>query len=195
MASRDNEGMIDYLKSFELFSKEEIDAFLSLGTYESMPKDSYFFEEGNICTKVAFITSGIFRHFYRLNDGEPITYCFSLTNNFVAPYSSFISEKRSSENIQAITNAHLFVIPKLKMDKLINENRSWLMFSKKIAEKQYIKREKRIFVLQKERAINKYKALVDNTPEYVQHIPLGYLASYLGISQRHLSRMRKELSF
>jgi len=34
-----------------------------------------------------------------------------------------------------------------------------------------------------------------NQPEYIQHIPLQYLASYLGVSQRHLSRIRKEISF
>jgi len=50
--------------------------------------------------------------------------------------------------------------------------------------------EKRIFLLQKESAETKYQDLLKHHPEYLNLIPLNYLASYLGITQRHLSRIR-----
>lgn len=69
------------------------------------------------------------------------------------------------------------------------------MFLKLIAEQQYLELENRVFQLQKETALQRYTSLLNNHPEFVQEIPLQYLASYLGITQRHLSRIRKQISF
>jgi len=66
---------------------------------------------------------------------------------------------------------------------------------KVVAEQQYIELEKRIFKLQKDNASKRYADLIKHQPEYILKIPLQYLASYLGITQRHLSRIRKEISF
>ena len=77
------------------------------------------------------------------------------------------------------------------VDELHEHSRAWLLFSKQVAEHNYVKLEQRILLLQNENATTRYQELVDNHSEYIQNIPLGYLASYLGISQRHLSRVRK----
>jgi CRP-like cAMP-binding protein len=124
-----------------------------------------------------------------------VTYCFSFPNELIAGYSSFITQEKTSENIQALTNCELIEFSKGKLDELVDTQRNWLLFSKQIAENQYVKLEKRIYMLQKENALARYKELLDKQPEYLQKIPLGHLASYLGISQRHLSRLRKQISF
>ncbi|MNY26270.1 hypothetical protein D3C86_1601080 [compost metagenome] len=64
-----------------------------------------------------------------------------------------------------------------------------------IAEQQYLELEKRLFLFQKEKAKKRYMDLLENQPDYVQQIPLQYLASYLGITSRHLSRLRREIVF
>ena len=110
-------------------------------------------------------------------------------------YSSFITGQNTVENIQAITDVELLIIPKSTIDDLVKENANWIKFLKIVAEQQYIELEKRIFQLQKNSALQRYRDLITNQPEYIQHIPLQYLASYLGITQRHLSRIRKEISF
>jgi glycerol-3-phosphate responsive antiterminator len=56
------------------------------------------------------------------------------------------------------------------------------MFFKLIAEQEYIKIEKRIFLLQKETAEKIYRDLVTNQPELLQLIPLNFLSSYLGVT-------------
>ena len=184
-----------YLQSFHLFSEADITELLALGTYISIKKGDYFFEGGKTCNKVAFVFSGSFRHFYQSASGEEITYCFTLADNFVTAYSSFVSNKKTNECIQALADASLFVIPKTEMERLINTRNNWLTFSKIIADRQYIKRENRILLLQKESAKMKYESLLEDKPEYVLNIPLQYLASYIGVTQRHLSRLRKEMSF
>lgn len=64
-----------------------------------------------------------------------------------------------------------------------------------IAEEQYLELEKRVFQLQKETASQRYANLIKDHPEFIQQLPLHYLASYLGITQRHLSRIRNQISF
>jgi len=86
-------------------------------------------------------------------------------------------------------------IYRLQLDILIQQNTNWTYFLKTIAEQQYIELEKRIFQLQKSDAKKRYSDLMSNQPEYIQKISLKHLASYLGISQRHLSRIRKEFTF
>lgn len=184
-----------YLHSFEILSETEIDDFIKHTTPKKLNKLDFFIREGEICKEIAFINSGTFRSFYTSNKGEEFTYCIMFPNNFLAAYSSFITGEASFENMQALTEVELLVISKNKVDELAQENTNWLKVFKIIAEQQYIELEKRIYQLQKNNAIERYKDLIENQPQYIQQIPLQYLASYLGITQRHLSRIRKEITF
>lgn len=185
----------DYLKSFNVLTDHEIENFLQLSTKRDLSKADYFIREGETCKDVAFVLSGILRSFYISDKGEEITYCITFPNNLMTAYSSFITGQSTTENIQAITPVELLIIQKNKIDDLAMKNPNWIKFLKIIAEQQYIELEKRIFLLQKNNALQRYADLVKNQPEYIQNIPLYYLASYLGITQRHLSRIRREISF
>lgn len=184
-----------FLKSFNILTDIEIDDFIQLSTYKLFKKSEYFIKEGETCKQVAFVLSGSLRSYYISDKAEEITYCITFPNNLMTAYSSFLTEKPTQENIQAVTPTELLIIQKEKIEKLVQQNSNWIYFLKTIAEQQYIELEKRIFQLQKSDAAKRYADLIKNQPEYIQKIPLQYLASYLGITQRHLSRIRKELTF
>ncbi len=185
----------DYFRSFNLFSEDEIEEFLQLFEIRRLNKNDYFVQEGERCREVAFINSGIFRSFYTSDNGKDMTYCFKFPNMMIAAYSSFISGCLSKESIQAITDVELLILKKEKMDLLVKDALNWTQFLKIIAEQEYLELETRFFQLQRDNAVQRYEALLKNQPDYIQKIPLQYLASYLGITQRHLSRIRKEISF
>jgi CRP-like cAMP-binding protein len=186
--------MKNYLKSFNILSKDEIDLFETKATYKKVKKGDFFIKEGQTCKEIAFVTSGLFRSFYYSSSEEEVTYCFTFSSSFVSAYSSFLSQTKTVENIQALTDIELLIISREEILKLENSSTNWLKFFKFIAEQEYIKMEKRIFILQKESAEKRYQDLLTNDPEYLQLIPLNYLSSYLGITQRHLSRIRKLIS-
>jgi CRP-like cAMP-binding protein len=183
--------MRNYLKSFNILSDDEIDLFESKLIHKMLKKDDYFIKEGRTSKEVAFVVSGLFRSFYYSSSEEEVTYCFAFSNSFVSAYSSFLTQTKTIENIQALTSIELLTISRNEILKLENSSKNWLRFSKLIAEQEYIKMEKRIFILQKESAEKRYEDLLTNQPRYLQLIPLSYLSSYLGITQRHLSRIRK----
>jgi hypothetical protein len=81
-----------------------------------------------------------------------------------------------------LTDINLLTISREEILILENSRINWLMFFKLIAEQEYIKIEKRIFLLQKETAEKIYRDLVTNQPELLQLIPLNFLSSYLGVT-------------
>jgi len=184
-----------YFKSFHIFSDAEIENITCFFKEKKMKKNDFFIKEGDTGKQVAFIASGIFRSYYISEDGKDNTYCFRFPNEFLASYASFITDKPGMENMQAVSDAVIFVIPKSRIEELANENQRWTLFLKRIAEQEYLEIEKRFFQLQRESAAQRYTFLLQHQPHYIQQIPLQYLASYLGITQRHLSRIRKEISF
>lgn len=185
----------DFLSSFQLFSATEIDEVIAMMKPKTMPKGAYFIQEGKICKEVAFLTSGILRTFSRAESGVETTYCITFPGALMTAYSSFITGEPSIENIQALVPIELLLIQKSDLEHLSNTNLNWSKFLKIIAEQQYLELEKRIFQFQQEKAKTRYLGLLQHQPVYVLQIPLQYLASYLGISPRHLSRLRKEISF
>lgn len=184
-----------YLQSFDLFSDEEINQLVQLFEVRHLNKNDIFINEGKISNEVAFVIDGLFRSFYISEAGKDITYCFRFPNQFIAAYSSFITGNPSVENIQAITKAQILVIKKEVIQKLSIHSLKWTTFLKIVAEQQYLELENRIFQLQRDSASKRYKSLMENQPTYIQKLPLQYLASFLGITQRHLSRIRSEVSF
>lgn len=182
------------LNQFSILSNEEIENFLALCNYKKLQKGDFFSKEDTTCNEIGFVLSGIFRSYYFSSEEEEITYCFIFPDNFITAYSSFITQNKTQENIQAITNIEMLVISREAVTKLEQSSTNWLRFLKFVAEQEYIKLEKRVFMLQKEKAETRYKDLIENKPQFLQQIPLHYLASYLGVTQRHLSRIRKEIS-
>ncbi|MBL4705868.1 MAG: Crp/Fnr family transcriptional regulator [Flavobacteriales bacterium] len=186
--------MKDHLKSFNILTEEEIDSFQDLIVPKSLKKGEFFITEGKTCKQIAFIVSGLFRSFYYSSEEEDVTYCLTFENSFLTAYSSFITQLPTDENIQALSDVDLLVISKEKIDQLESSSVNWLRLFKLIAENEYLKMEKRVFMLQRESAETRYLDLIENHPKYLNSVPLNYLASYLGITPRHLSRIRKSIS-
>ncbi|MDO6490870.1 MULTISPECIES: Crp/Fnr family transcriptional regulator [unclassified Cellulophaga] len=184
-----------YLESFNLFSNEEIENFLDICEYKTLKKNDFFLMEDEICDNISFVVSGIFRSFYHSNSQDQITYCFTFQNSLLMAYSSFISGEGSKENIQALTNSKIITIPKTTLNNLAKSNTNWLQFLKIIAEQEYLELEKWIFNHQKDKAQQRYLDLITKQPKYIKEIPLVYIASYLGVTQRHLSRIRANIDY
>jgi CRP-like cAMP-binding protein len=182
-----------YLESVGYLSEEDIHSLIAFVHSRKLKKGEFFIREGQISMEVGFLVAGLIRSYYTTNSGEEITYCFRFPNDMITAYSSFITGNKTEENLQAIADVELLVFSKQDLNKLANDSLNWVKFLKKMAELQYIELENRIFQLQKTTALQRYENLLLNHPEFVQKIPLQYLASYLGITQRHLSRIRKEL--
>jgi CRP-like cAMP-binding protein len=189
------ESLRNMLISVNILTDSEIARGLKNFEPKLFEKGDILIEAGMVCDWMAFVNSGVLRNFYISSKDEEVTYCLTFPNKVISAFSSFMTQKVTFENIHALTNGELLVIKHNPYYDLMNSSENWLKFSRFVAEQSYIEMEHRLLALQMETAKKRYEDLLKFNPDYLQKVPLKYLSSYLGITQRHLSRLRKEISF
>lgn len=181
------------LYAFGILDRADIEMAIAVGSKRRIKKGEILVEEGTICQEAGLILSGFFRSFYMNQDAEEITYCFTFRGEFATAYASFISGTPSNETIQAMSDGELFILTKAQINQFEQQSQNWLKLTKTLAELEYMRMEKRLLSLLNNNARERYLDLLKQYPEYLQLIPLHQLASYLGVTQRHLSRIRKQV--
>ena len=131
------------------------------------------------------------RHFYSTNESE-VTRWVSLQHDFVTSLRSFISQSPSIENLQAISDCELVVFDRKVFVILIEKNQAFKNFYIKALEYNYITIEDRVFSLIEKSAEERFEWMSKNQLRFIQQVPVMYTASMLGITPRHLSRLRKK---
>jgi CRP-like cAMP-binding protein len=152
-------------------------------------KNDYLLAEGKVCRHLYFLEQGALRGFYNL-DGKEITHWFGFENDFVTSFHSFITQQTSVENIQLLEGSILWAISKEMLAGLFNQYHEIERLVRIVYEKYYIRLEERYVNAQFKTATERYENLLRQTPHIVERVPLGHIASYLGISQETLSRIR-----
>ena len=157
-----------------------------------LKKNDFFVEEGNVCRYFGFIESGVLQH-SSIVLGEDKTTYLALKNSCVAALKSFLKKTSSRKNIKALSDCTLWVIDCDAFNILIKNNKAFHTFYFNLIENQiFLIDDYRIDLLTLTPEERYHKLLV-NEPDLLQEVPLHYLASFLGISSRHMSRIRKKI--
>jgi len=184
---------ISYLLQFGQLNQQQIDLIQSKGVFKEIKKDDYFQEAGKIPREVGFLTEGIIRICYYNNKGDEITKYFIDENNLIVDINSYNQNIPSSGYIQAITDCKFIVFSKEAMKDLSMTILIWDDLINKIMNKALIEKVNKISPMLAEQATERYRTFFTKFPTLANRIPLSYLASYLGITQSSLSRIRKNL--
>jgi CRP-like cAMP-binding protein len=154
-------------------------------------KNELLLSEGRICRHLYFLEKGAIRGFYNL-DGKEITHWFGFENDFVTSFHSFITGEPALENIQLMEGSILWAIPKETLNELLSKHHEVERLVRIAYEKYYIRLEERFVNAQFKTATERYENLLQHSPFILERVPLGFIASYLGISQETLSRIRSK---
>jgi CRP-like cAMP-binding protein len=184
---------IDYILQFGDLNKQQIDLITSKATRLDLHKDEYFSEAGKIPKQVGFILKGVVRFCYYNNKGQEITHHFVDENNFVSDQQKFEAQIVASDYIEAVTDCQLLVFSKKDWDEIGNTIVGWDAITGKILKNCLLKTIERRSPLVSEDATTRYLSFIEMFPNLVNRIPLSYVASYLGITQQSLSRIRKNI--
>lgn len=159
---------------------------------KTLSKNEYFAKEGNVCKYFCFIESGILQHSIQVSDEEKTTY-LGLKNSCTASLKSFLQQTPSRKNIKALSDCSLWVISANDFKQLLKNNKGFHQFYFNLIENQiFLIDDYRIDLLTLTPE-ERYQKLLLNEPKLLQEVPLHYLASFLGISTRHMSRIRKNI--
>lgn len=181
--------MIDSLKALGLTESQAQILLEGFDSHKKLASGKFFVKAGKVCTEVGIITKGKCRFYYDTKDGE-VTRWVSLTNDFVASLSSFITQKPGPENIQAMEATEMIIMPRTTWLALYEQHEFIRNFWAKLMEMNYIGMEERVFNLIAKSAEERYQWMRENQPRFIQEVPDKYLASMLGTTPRHLSRIR-----
>ncbi|MBW8682874.1 Crp/Fnr family transcriptional regulator [Chitinophaga rhizophila] len=141
---------------------------------------------------IFFIKTGIARAFATKGDKE-ITFWFGKEGDTLVSMSSFVEGKPGYEDIELLEDAQLYEIKSSDLQSLFIQDIHIANWGRKFAETELMKAERRLISLQFGTATERYKELLENNPSLIQRVPLGHIASYLGITQVSLSRIRSEI--
>ena len=187
------EALVSYLLQFGNLNKQQIDLIKSKVVFKEIKKDEYYHEAGKIPREVIFLREGIMRVCYYNNKGDEVTKYFIDENNFLADISNYNQEIPSTEYVQAVTDCSYFVLSKTAMKELSMTIIEWDNIVAKITAKGLADKVNKISSMMAEDAKERYLSFLEKFPKLATRIPLSYLASYLGITQSSLSRIRKNI--
>ncbi|MDF2438435.1 MAG: putative transcriptional regulator, Crp/Fnr family [Bacteroidota bacterium] len=182
-------SFFSYLSSLIHVSDSLKAELLSITEELNVGRNEPIVEINNRCNDLFFIEKGLVRGFY-YEGGKEITNWFAQEGEFATCFYSFIAIKPAFETIEALEDSILIRIPHAGLEKLYLKFPETERVGRIITEAYYIKLEERLLSLQFKNAKERYQNFVLSKPSLLQRASLGQIASYLGITQETLSRIR-----
>lgn len=155
-----------------------------------LKKNQFLVKEGEVCSFFCYVESGVLQHAIAINDEEKTTY-LALRNSATSSLNSFLKSTPSRKSIKALVDCKLWVINQDDFKDLIQNNNAFHQFYYNLIEKQIMLIDDYRIDLLTLTPEERYQKLLLTEPKLLQEVPLHYLASFLGISNRHMSRIRK----
>jgi CRP-like cAMP-binding protein len=160
----------------------------------SFPKNYIVEEEGKIPEHLYFIVSGFMRLFHYHENGNEVTTHINCPPGFIASYSGFINQTKTNDSLECITECDLLRITKPNLDLLTLNSPVFKDFSISVFQQSLAYNEKRSMELATLSADQRYKKLLEDHPDIVRHVPVQYIASFLGMKPESLSRIRRQMN-
>jgi len=157
----------------------------------AMPKGTFLITEAKVCDQIYFLEKGCLRGYYNL-DTKEISYWFAFEHSFVTSYFSFITRKPGIENIQLLEDCTLWSVSYERLQHLYETHPDMERLGRIMHERYYVMLEERFVSNHFKEARERYDNLITQAPHILQRVPLRYIASYLGITQETLSRIRNK---
>ena len=185
--------VITDLARFMEFSEEEGEAFKKILRIKTLKKNDHILIEGDFCNYGIFIEKGCLRYYYMV-EGVESTGNFFFENDWYADCESFLYDKPSLQNIEALEDCVLYLAYKDDFDKLVSEYPVFNNFMRAMLErtiKGMTGKSMSMTLLSPE---DRYLRFIKHCPRVVERVSLKYIASYLGIKPESLSRIRTRLT-
>jgi CRP-like cAMP-binding protein len=160
---------------------------------KEVSKNDYILREGHVCKESCFIEEGLMRAYTYDVDGNDVTTAFYAAGEYAIDIFSFFKQVPSKENIQALTDCKIWSMGYEDMQISFHTLPEFREFGRLNITNHYGLLKQRMLSMIQETADQRYANLMRSNPEILRHAPLKHIASYLGITDTSLSRIRKDL--
>lgn len=186
--------LISFFTNSNLVTKEKAELIAATFSAKELKKNDFLFKEGRVCNDYYFLEKGFIRAYAHDTDGNEVTTNFYLSGQIVFEVFSFFNRTISKENYQAIEDSEGWFITYEQLNSLFHSMYEFRDFGRSVLVKGFSSLKERMLSMITETAEQRYESLLHSNPEIFQHAALKHIASYLGITDTSLSRIRKEYS-
>lgn len=181
------------LRSLVNFTDEELFSFMQKLKPMRLKRYAFYLKPGQVCHSMVIVQQGALRYFMRNPKGDQ-TLGFAFEGEWLGDYESFLLKTATHCYIEALEDTELFMLSYADMQELYNKSQRFERFGRLIAEQLFIETAKSKSKLLTQTTEDRYLELLTNQPQIFERLPLGLIASYLGIQPQSLSRIRARLS-
>jgi len=182
--------------SFNVLEWKLIASQLSLKTFQ---KGEIILHQGDICKELYFINSGLARGYVINERGKDFTWSIffndtnaHMSNLFVTDYESFLHQKASTIHIEALEDCEVVVTSFWDIQLIYNKLKKGERFGRLMAEEAYSYLHNHIIERETKSAKERFEKFLKQTPYLLEKVPQYHIATFLGITPQHLSRLKKE---
>jgi hypothetical protein len=185
------EKIIQVIKQMITVSEDELNDFLSQAITKTFKRQEIISRPNYIPNEIFFINKGLIRVLITDNDGVEHTIHFALENQFIADYSNFIQTQPSIYSLQTLEETEVVILPRTTIEWGYKNLTEGQKMGRLIAEYYFIYQDDRIKNLYVRTPKQRYDSITDVFPNIHNRVPQHMIASYLGITPIHLSRLKK----
>jgi len=185
--------LIDFFQKHSYMSLATIMNIIDSFEERRFSKNEFFLKEGKVCDFL-YLAEGLMRAYTFDLKGNEVTTNFFAGNRQVYDHASFFLQTASEENIQAVTDCLGYSITFEKMNKLFHSIPQYREYGRGMLVKELVSYKRRTLAMINKSAEQRYEDLIKDAEEIFQFVQLRHIASYLGITNSSLSRIRREFS-
>lgn len=183
----------DYIQKSTSLPMEQALKLESQFELKSANSGTYIHKEGEVCNKILFIQHGCVSMIYE-RDNKSFIKDFIFQNDFASVYESFLSQQPARYSLKAVNDCQFQSISRNKLERAFQETPILKNLAAKLTESAYLNVTKRLESLITLSAEQRYLELLERRSNLLSEVPLYLIASYLGITDVALSRIRKKIS-
>lgn len=175
------------------FKSDELELIFDQFTQVDFRKNDYLIEQGKVVSYYYFLESGFARSYIIDLDGNDITTNFFIAEDIVIDWHSYFLKSPCKESIQALTDGTCW---KISFQNFMNlfKIESFREVGRTRLIQNYFHLKNHSISIVADQAKDRYLHLIKEKPSIVQNVPLKHIATYLGITDTSLSRIRKEIT-
>lgn len=184
------EELIKKIKSHIELSSEAEAYLLSIAKEKVVPKGSALIRQGETVNKIFFVKSGCLRSYCIDKSGKEHTLQFAIKNWWISDYIAIHTDESATLTVECLVESNIIEFDAKQIAGILTLYPEYEPFQRFILERHVVSLQKRILNQLQLTAAERYMLFLEDYPDIEQFTRNYYIASYLGITQESLSRIR-----